>query len=154
MALSVWVTDLTRRNVLLLACCQALSGAGNTVLIAAAALVAEFAFALAQFLAQIVKTIQHVEVNILADIPGFVELFQFLALDVVGAQHGDEFIIVVQGLGISVLSRRALDLELAAGAVSTLRIKGLALRRHFYLAWDRRRARSPLCREFVDFVTA
>jgi DNA-binding transcriptional LysR family regulator len=61
---------------------------------------------------------------------------------------------VVQGLGISVLSRRALDLELAAGAVSTLRIKGLSLRRHFYLAWDRRRARSPLCREFADFVTA
>ena len=41
MALTAYVTDPVRRNVLLLASCQALSGAGNTVLIAAAALVGQ-----------------------------------------------------------------------------------------------------------------
>ena len=41
MALSLWLRDTSRRNVLLLASCQALSGSGNTVLIAAAALVGQ-----------------------------------------------------------------------------------------------------------------
>ena len=59
---------------------------------------------------------------------------------------------VLQGLGISVLSRRALKVEIDAGLLSTLSIDGVAARRHFYLVHDPRRARSPLCSRFADLL--
>jgi len=59
---------------------------------------------------------------------------------------------VVQGLGVSILSRRALDLEIASGAVRALRVQRLPLDRHVYLAVDERRTRSPICERFVEFL--
>jgi DNA-binding transcriptional LysR family regulator len=58
------------------------------------------------------------------------------------------------GLGISILSSLALDTEIKAGIVKTLRIKGLLMSRRFYLIKDRRRISSPPCKAFADFLLA
>lgn len=58
------------------------------------------------------------------------------------------------GLGVSILSSLALDTEIKAGIIKTLRIKGLPMSRRFYLVKDRRRNASPLCKAFVDFLLA
>jgi DNA-binding transcriptional LysR family regulator len=56
------------------------------------------------------------------------------------------------GLGISVLSSRALDTELKTGIIKALRVKGLSMFRNFYLIRDRRRIASPLCQTMFDFL--
>ena len=56
------------------------------------------------------------------------------------------------GLGISILSSRALDTELKTGIIAGLRIKGLSMFRNFYLIRDRRRVASPLCQAMLDFL--
>lgn len=58
------------------------------------------------------------------------------------------------GLGISILSARALDTELKTGMLKALRIRGLRLVRSFHLVRDRRRIASPLCRALLDFLLA
>ena len=59
---------------------------------------------------------------------------------------------VRQGVGVSVLSSRALAADLAAGTVRTLKLKEFTVSRHFYLVRDRRRTPSPVCRAFVEFL--
>lgn len=56
------------------------------------------------------------------------------------------------GIGISVLSLRALDTEIRAGILRPLRIKGLKMSRSFYLIKDRRRIASPHCQAMLDFL--
>jgi len=56
------------------------------------------------------------------------------------------------GLGISVLSPRAVDTELKTGILKALRIKGLFMYRHFFLIRDKRRIPSPLCQVLIDFL--
>ena len=56
------------------------------------------------------------------------------------------------GLGISILSRRALDTELKTGILKALRVTGLSMTRHFYLIRDKRRIASPLSRAMTDFL--
>ena len=56
------------------------------------------------------------------------------------------------GLGISILSARAMDTELKVGILSALRIKGLSMSRKFYLIRDGRRTASPLCHAMVEFL--
>ena len=56
------------------------------------------------------------------------------------------------GLGVSILSARALDTELKTGVLKALKIKDLPLSRRFYLIRDRRRIASPLCQAMVDFL--
>lgn len=58
------------------------------------------------------------------------------------------------GLGVSVLSLRAVDTELKAGIVKALRIEGLFMYRHFFLIRDKRRIVSPLCQALIDFLLA
>ncbi|MCP4664839.1 MAG: LysR family transcriptional regulator [Deltaproteobacteria bacterium] len=58
------------------------------------------------------------------------------------------------GLGISILSSRALDTELKTGILKALRVKDLPMSRNFYLIRDRRRVVSPLCRAMIDFLLA
>jgi DNA-binding transcriptional LysR family regulator len=58
------------------------------------------------------------------------------------------------GLGISILSSRALDSELQSGALKALNIEGLTMNRTFYLIRDRRRISSPLCQAMQDFLKA
>ena len=56
------------------------------------------------------------------------------------------------GLGISILSNRALDTELQTGILKALRVPGLSMTRHFYLIRNKRRIASPLSRAMTDFL--
>ncbi len=56
------------------------------------------------------------------------------------------------GLGVSILSYRALKTELSAGILKTVKIKGLSMPRKFYLIRDKRRTLSPLSRAMMDFL--
>ena len=58
------------------------------------------------------------------------------------------------GLGVSILSSLALDTEIKAGILKTLRVRGLRMSRRFYLIMDRRRTSSPPCKAFVEFLLA
>jgi DNA-binding transcriptional LysR family regulator len=59
---------------------------------------------------------------------------------------------VKAGLGVSILSIKALDTELKTGILKALKIKGLSMSRTFYLIRDKRRAASPLCQGMIDFL--
>lgn len=56
------------------------------------------------------------------------------------------------GLGISILSSRALETELASGIMKTLKVENLPMHRSFYLIRDKRRVSSPLCIALHDFL--
>jgi len=58
------------------------------------------------------------------------------------------------GLGVSILSSRAVDTELKTGILKALRIQGLPMYRNFFLIRDRRRVVSPLCQALIDFLLA
>lgn len=55
-------------------------------------------------------------------------------------------------IGISILSPIAVEEELRAGTLKALTIKGLSLRRNFYLTRNRQRTPSPLCQMFIQFI--
>jgi DNA-binding transcriptional LysR family regulator len=56
------------------------------------------------------------------------------------------------GLGISILSSRAVETEVKAGVLKALKVKGLSMSRSFYLIRDKRRIASPLCQAMLDFL--
>jgi DNA-binding transcriptional LysR family regulator len=56
------------------------------------------------------------------------------------------------GLGVSILSSRAIETELKTGILRALPVKGLRITRSFYLIRDKRRITSPLCQALVDFL--
>lgn len=56
------------------------------------------------------------------------------------------------GLGVSILSARAIETELKTGILRALKVKGLTMHRSFYLVRDRRRIASPLCQAMIDFL--
>ena len=58
------------------------------------------------------------------------------------------------GLGVSILSSRALDTELRTGILKALKVRNLPMTRSFYLIRDRRRTPSPLCQALIDFLFA
>jgi DNA-binding transcriptional LysR family regulator len=58
------------------------------------------------------------------------------------------------GLGVSILSARAIDTELKTGILKALRVKGLPMHRSFFLIRDRRRIASPLCQAMIEFLLA
>jgi DNA-binding transcriptional LysR family regulator len=57
------------------------------------------------------------------------------------------------GVGISILSIRAIETELAAGALKSIKLRGIDMSRSFYLIRDRRRIASPACHAMLDFLT-
>lgn len=61
---------------------------------------------------------------------------------------------VKEGLGVSILSSRAIQNEIAIGSVRALKIKDLPMFRSFYLIRDKRRIASPLCQAMLDFLLA
>jgi DNA-binding transcriptional LysR family regulator len=62
---------------------------------------------------------------------------------------------IKSGLGVSILSKWALETEINAGILKTVRVKGLpAMKRTFYLIRDRRRIASPLCQAMLEFLRA
>ena len=54
--------------------------------------------------------------------------------------------------GISILSTLAVTEELKAGRLKALDIKGISLKRRFYMTRHRQRTPSPLCRTFIEFL--
>jgi len=56
------------------------------------------------------------------------------------------------GLGVSILSRRAVEGDVGAGSLKIVSLKSAALHRSFYLIRDRRRTQSPLCRILFRFL--
>ena len=56
------------------------------------------------------------------------------------------------GLGVSILSLRALESELKTGVLKALRLEGLSMSRNFYLIRDRRRIASPLCQAMIEYL--
>lgn len=56
------------------------------------------------------------------------------------------------GLGLSILSIRALETEREQGILKTLKITDLPMSRIFYLIRDKRRTTSPLCQALMDFL--
>ena len=59
---------------------------------------------------------------------------------------------IKNGVGISIVSVLAAADDLKAGALKTLAIEGLDLKRQFFLTRHRQRTPSPVCRAFVDFL--
>jgi len=59
---------------------------------------------------------------------------------------------VKAGLGVSIISSRAVRTELESGILKTLKLEGLSIRRRFYLVRDRQRILSPLAKTFARFL--
>ena len=58
---------------------------------------------------------------------------------------------IKSGLGISLLSSKAIKTELDAGILKALKIKNLSMKRIFYLIRDKRRNLSPVSQALLDF---
>ncbi|MCE9584955.1 MAG: LysR family transcriptional regulator [Planctomycetes bacterium] len=61
---------------------------------------------------------------------------------------------VKAGLGVSIVSRRAIGTELAAGALAAVRVKGLDMSRALTLIVSDERTLSGICRAFVEHLQA
>ncbi len=59
---------------------------------------------------------------------------------------------VKAGLGFALLSRRAIRAELASSSLKIVEMKGLPIKRKFYLVTDKRRTLSPAARAFSRFL--
>jgi DNA-binding transcriptional LysR family regulator len=56
------------------------------------------------------------------------------------------------GVGVSILSLRAISTEINAGILRAIRIKEMVMKRKFHLIKDKRRTASPLCNALLDFL--
>ena len=55
--------------------------------------------------------------------------------------------------GVSILSSKAIETEISAGILKTVKIRGMPqMIRSFYLIRDKRRIASPLCQAMLDFL--
>lgn len=61
---------------------------------------------------------------------------------------------VKAGVGISIISKRAVEEECRHGLLWCVKIKDLRFTRHFYIVNHAGRSRSPLCQAFLDFLLA
>jgi DNA-binding transcriptional LysR family regulator len=61
---------------------------------------------------------------------------------------------VKAGVGVSVISRRAVDEECRGGLVWCLKLRDLKITRAFHIATHRDRSRSPLAEAFRSFLEA
>jgi DNA-binding transcriptional LysR family regulator len=59
---------------------------------------------------------------------------------------------VKSGLGLSILSARAIETDVKAGLLKVLDIKGLSMSRNFYLIRNKLRIASPACNAMHDFL--
>jgi DNA-binding transcriptional LysR family regulator len=78
----------------------------------------------------------------------------FAAFRVVGEMGSTQAIkqAVRAGLGVSLISRRAVADECRAGLLTCVGITGLDIRRSFHLVTSRERTRSPLAQAFLEFI--
>ncbi len=61
---------------------------------------------------------------------------------------------VKAGVGVSVMSKRAVEEECRHGLLWCVKIRDLRFTRHFYVVTHTGRSRSPLCQAFLDFLLA
>ena len=61
---------------------------------------------------------------------------------------------IKSGLGLSILSARAIETELKAGLLKTLKIKGLSISRNFFLIRNKQRIASPSCQAMLNYLLA
>ncbi len=59
---------------------------------------------------------------------------------------------VKAGVGVSIMSKRAVEEECKHGLLWCVKIKDLRFTRHFYVVTHAGRSRSPLCQAFLDFL--
>jgi DNA-binding transcriptional LysR family regulator len=73
----------------------------------------------------------------------------------IGAEMGSNEAIrqaVKAGVGISIISRRAVEEDLEQGRIQEATIKGLPLKRNFFLITQKQKTFSPLAQEFKEFL--
>jgi DNA-binding transcriptional LysR family regulator len=56
------------------------------------------------------------------------------------------------GLGLSILSGRAIETDVRAGLLKALKVRGLSMSRTFFLIRNRLRTASPSCQAMLDFL--
>jgi DNA-binding transcriptional LysR family regulator len=61
---------------------------------------------------------------------------------------------VKAGVGMSIVSRRAVEDECRHGLLGCVTLKDLAITRQFYVVVHAGRSRSPLCQAFLEFLTS
>ncbi len=61
---------------------------------------------------------------------------------------------VKAGVGVSIMSRRAVEEECRHGLLWCVKLRDLPVTRHFYVVTHAGRSRSPLCQAFMDFLIA
>jgi len=61
---------------------------------------------------------------------------------------------IKSGLGLSILSIRAIETDLKAGLLSALKIKDLQMSRNFFLIRNKQRIASPACQAMLNFLLA
>ena len=61
---------------------------------------------------------------------------------------------IKSGLGVSILSARAIQTEVKAGFLKALKINGLTMSRHFFLIRNKLRIASPACQAMLEFLLA
>jgi len=61
---------------------------------------------------------------------------------------------IKSGLGISILSARAIEADVKAGLLTALRIEDLTMSRHFFLIRNKLRIASPACQALLDFLVS
>ncbi len=59
---------------------------------------------------------------------------------------------VKAGVGCAFISRRAVEDDLGCGLLQEIKVKGLYIKRHFYLTWSRNRTLSPVASAFMEFL--
>ncbi len=59
---------------------------------------------------------------------------------------------VKAGVGVSIVSKRAVEEECRHGLLWCVKVKDLRVTRHFYVVTHAGRSRSPLCQAFLDFL--
>jgi DNA-binding transcriptional LysR family regulator len=59
---------------------------------------------------------------------------------------------VKAGLGVSILSSRALKDDIEARKIAAVRIDGVRMERPFFVILLKGRSRSPLCKAFLEFL--
>jgi DNA-binding transcriptional LysR family regulator len=59
---------------------------------------------------------------------------------------------IKSGLGLSILSSRAIETELKAGLLKALKVKGVTMSRNFFLIRNKLRIASPSCQAMLEFL--
>jgi DNA-binding transcriptional LysR family regulator len=59
---------------------------------------------------------------------------------------------IISGLGLSIISLKAIHTEIQAGLLKVVKIRGLSMPRSFYLIRNKSRIASPACQAMREFL--